>query len=94
MQSKLAELLYCLNKDFGVRFVVETHSEYLIRKTQVIVAGLNKPTDYMKIPFMVIYLPDNGDNPYDMQYRPDGKFNREFGSGFFDEAAKLAFKIF
>ena len=94
MQSKLAELLYCLNKDFGVRFVVETHSEYLIRKTQVIVAGLNKPTDYMEIPFRVIYLPDNGDNPYDMQYRPDGKFNREFGSGFFDEAAKLAFKIF
>lgn len=94
MQSKLAELLYCLNKDFGVRFVVETHSEYLIRKTQVIVAGLNKSTDYMEIPFRVIYLPDNGDNPYDMQYRPDGKFNREFGSGFFDEAANLAFKIF
>ncbi len=94
MQSKLAELLYCLNKDFGVRFVVETHSEYLIRKTQVIVAELNKPIDYMEIPFRVIYLPDNGNNPYDMQYRPDGKFNREFGAGFFDEAANLAFKIF
>lgn len=94
MQSKLADLLYSLNKDFGVRFVVETHSEYLIRKTQVIVAGLSKSANYMEMPFKVIYLPDNGDNPYDMLYRPDGKFNKEFGSGFFDEAAKLAFKIF
>ena len=94
LQSKLAELVYNIKKEYGVRFVIETHSEYIIRKTQVIVAGLDKSTNLMDYPFKVIYLPDNGDIPYDMQYRPDGKFNREFGPGFFDEAAKLAFKIF
>ena len=94
IQSKLAELLFSINSTYGVHFVVETHSEYLIRNTQVIVAKLNESVVKVEIPFKVIYLPDNGEAPYDMQYRPDGKFLKEFGKGFFDEAAKLAFKIF
>ena len=94
MQSKIAELVHCVNIDFGINFIIETHSEYLIRKTQVIVAEQNKTQNKIDNPFKVIYLPDNNEPPYDMQYRPDGKFSKEFGAGFFDEAAKLAFKIF
>ena len=94
MQSKIAELINYVKIEFGIKFIIETHSEYLIRKTQVIVAELNKTVNRVVIPFKVIYLPDNNDLPYDMQYRPDGKFSKEFGAGFFDEAAKLAFKIF
>lgn len=94
LQSKLADLVNTINKDFRVRFIIETHSEYLIRKTQVLVAEANKSINHVEIPFKVIYLPDNGGTPYDMQYRPDGKFMNEFGKGFFDEAANLAFKIF
>ena len=94
IQSKLADLLYHINNNFGVRFVIETHSEYLIRKTQIIVAEQNKFQKSIDNPFKVIYLPDNDELPYDMQYRPDGKFMKDFGPGFFDEAAKLAFEIF
>ncbi|UKK66880.1 AAA family ATPase [Prevotella communis] len=94
MQSKIADLINYVNIEFGLKFIIETHSEYLIRKTQVIVAELNKSVNRVAIPFKVIYLPDNDELPYDMQYRPDGKFSKEFGAGFFDEAAKLAFKIF
>ena len=94
IQSKLADLLYHINNNFGVRFVIETHSEYLIRKTQIIVAEQNKFQKSIDNPFKVIYLPDNDELPYDMQYRPDGKFMKDFGPGFFDEAANLAFEIF
>lgn len=93
LQSKLADLVNALYKDFRVRFIIETHSEYLIRKTQVLVAEANKFINHVEIPFKVIYLPDNG-KPYDMSYRTDGKFSNEFGPGFFDTAANLAFELF
>ncbi len=94
IQSKLAEFLYLVNRGFKINFIIETHSEYLIRKTQVIVAEQSKPQNNIDNPFKVIYLPDNNEPPYDMQYRPDGKFMKDFGPGFFDEAANLAFEIF
>lgn len=94
MQSKLADLVYEINKKFGLRFIIETHSEYLIRKTQVIVYEINQSIDRTNVPFKCYYLPNDGTTPYDMQYRTDGKFSNEFRPGFFDEAANLAFKIF
>lgn len=93
LQSKLAELIHTISHKYDVRFIVETHSEYLIRKTQVIVAKLNRSIDMAENPFKVFYLPDNGSMPYEMEYRKDGKFSNEFGSGFFDEANKLLFDI-
>ena len=93
LQSKLAELIHTISHKYDVRFIVETHSEYLIRKTQVIVAKLNRSLDMAENPFKVFYLPDNGSMPYEMEYRKDGKFSNEFGSGFFDEANKLLFDI-
>lgn len=92
LQSKLADLVNTVNKDYRVRFIIETHSEYLIRKTQVLVAEANKSINHVDNPFKVIYLPDNG-KPYDMEYRTDGKFSNDFGPGFFDEANKLLFDI-
>ena len=94
LQSKLADLVYEVNKKFGLRFIVETHSEYLIRKTQVLVYEINKSLERTNVPFKCYYLPNDGTEPYDMQYRTDGKFSNEFRPGFFDEAANLAFKIF
>ena len=91
LQSKLAELFYQVNSDYGFRFIIETHSEYLIRKTQVEVAK-HKGEEWEN-PFAVYYFPVVG-NPYKMEYRADGKFSNEFGKGFFDEAAELAFQIF
>lgn len=102
LQSKLAVLVNVVNQDFGVRFIIETHSEYLIRKTQVIAAEANKLGH--KIPFKVYYLPTlptkhkkrgkSSPEPYEMIYREDGKFSNEFGPGFFDTASNLAFELF
>jgi hypothetical protein len=66
----------------------------LIRKTQVIINKENKNSSNYTNPFKVVYFPGDDKAPYDMLYRKDGKFSNEFGAGFFDEAANLAFEIF
>lgn len=97
LQSKLADLfneVYIMT-DGRVNFIVETHSEYLIRRSQVIVAQNNYTEEQLDTenPFRVYYFPEKG-FPYDMVYSNDGCFYEEFQSGFFDEASKLAFKLF
>ena len=96
LQSKLADFFYTLYKDYGFRFIIETHSEYLIRKSQVLIANEHYASDKelkKNAPFKVIYFPEDGKAPYDMLYRTDGKFSNEFGPGFFDEASNLVFDI-
>lgn len=90
LQSKLAEIFYDANVNYGIDFIIETHSEYLVRKTQIIVA--NKEAGKSN-PFNVVYVPV-GDKPYNMSYLDDGRFSRPFGPGFFDEADNLATELF
>ena len=98
VQSQLADLFLYLNKESHCKFVVETHSEYLIRKTQVLVSKENyEDNSSMKEnnPFMVYYFDgENEKKPYyPMEYRTDGNFSNEFGTGFFDAATKLLYEI-
>ncbi|ARV14820.1 AAA family ATPase [Polaribacter sp. SA4-12] len=92
LQSKLAELFLEANLKFGVRFILETHSEYMIRMSQIIVKQINEKEENTKTPFEAYYF-DKQDKPYSMIYRKDGKFTNEFGSGFFDVSSNLAFDI-
>lgn len=84
LQSKLADLFYEINRDFGVRFIIETHSEYLVRRTQVIVASEKIFSDS---PFTVYYF-NKETAPYQLKYLENGRFDEKFGEGFFDEAGK------
>lgn len=96
MQSLLADLFYHLGREENCKFLIETHSEYLIRKSQVLVAEENfSDEEELKENniFKVYYLPSDGTVPYEMQYRKDGCFANDFGEGFFDEAEKLAFNV-
>lgn len=93
VQSQLADLFLYLNREYFCRFLIETHSEYIIRKTQVLVARQDyKNEDDLKEhnPFWVYYF--DGDNEkapyYKMQYTLSGRFANKFGEGFFDEAGK------
>lgn len=91
MQSKLADLFYSLAKDWGCKFLIETHSEYLVRKSQVIVAEENFANEEdlkENNTFKVYYLPNDGFLPYEMKYMVSGRFENKFGEGFFDEAGK------
>lgn len=94
-QSRLAEILFSAYKEShgAVHFIVETHSEYLVRATQAIVAKtVENEDDLKKIPFVVFYL-EKGGEVYDMEYQLSGRFKRPFGTGFFDEAGKSAIEI-
>lgn len=90
LQSQLADLF----NEFEQRYIIETHSEYLIRRTQVLVAqsGFTEDDIESKCPFKVYYFPEDS-VPYDMKYLPSGRFQNKFGRGFFDEAAGSALEI-
>jgi hypothetical protein len=100
MQSKLAYLF----RDFTklsrpqTKLFIETHSEYLIRKTQVMAKKFcNEGNAIENFEFKTYYFPSSDDvkrKPYDMRYCEDGRFYERFGFGFFDEAAELAMQIF
>ena len=92
-QSLLSEILYDAATNYGGRiiFLVETHSEYLVRKTQVIVAGFDKEK-FKANPFVVYYFKEDGD-VYELGYKETGRFTRPFGPGFFDESAKSMYQI-
>ena len=94
-QSLLADMFLEAYEKYNIHFLVETHSEYLIRKAQVFVAHSNYENEEAmskENPFMIYYVP-RGEKPYEMTFCADGRFKNEFGKGFFDEATNLAFEI-
>lgn len=97
-QSLLADLFLETWKEFGIQFIVETHSEYIIRKSQLLFVDYANPKDSlfppMRLkhnPFTVYYFDEIG--PYEMKYLENGKFDRNFGEGFYDEAAKKTLEL-
>lgn len=95
LQSLLADMFLDAYNKYNIHFIVETHSEYLIRKSQVLVASMNFSSNEeaeMKSPFRTYYL-QRDEQPYSLGYRKDGKFVNEFGEGFYDEAASLMFQM-
>jgi hypothetical protein len=99
LQSKLTELFIETWKEYGIQFIVETHSEYIIRKSQLVFFDYtnNNPkiTPFMRgveYPFAIYYF-DKNEGPYQMNYRNDGRFTNEFGTGFFDVNSNLIFDL-
>ena len=90
-QSMLAEIFVDASKH-GVHFIVETHSEYLIRKTQAMVANYKTRKEFEERPFVVYYIERNGD-AYDLEYTETGRFAKSFGPGFLDEASRSSVEI-
>ena len=91
LQSLLADMFYDARKVFNIYFILETHSEYLVRKLQLLTAKKEiKPED------TAIYYFNNPKNiPKDekqikrLYIDESGFMNDDFGTGFFDEASKL-----
>ncbi len=89
LQSKLADLFFYVNKEYGIKLIIETHSEYIIRRSQVLVAEKELEIAPNENPFCVYYFAKElGVLPYQLEYKENGRFNRNFGEGFFDEATK------
>lgn len=98
LQSRLADFFadaavtYCENRGNvkNATFIVETHSEYLVRKTQVIAKQKGEDN-----PFTITYFPSRteGIKPYKMYYRDNGRLDPDFLPGFTDESFSLTLKL-
>lgn len=93
LQSLIADFLIDAIKTFEVRFIVETHSEYIMRKTQILTAE-----EIINTNESVIYYFNDPEAKVDKQVikidiNKNGSLSDEFGSGFFDEATNLKFKL-
>lgn len=95
LQAQLADLFYELSQQHTIRFFVETHSEYIIRRVQALIAQQNLSDEDFKEknPFKVFYFPSEGD-AYDMELTPTGRFAKNFDQGFFDVASRLNMEVF
>ena len=79
--------------------IVETHSEYLVRMSQVLVAQISQDNNCKnqdeldKInPFRIHYLPADSTH-YEIKYQINGSLGRPFGKGFYDVADDLALRL-
>jgi predicted ATP-dependent endonuclease of OLD family len=91
-QSLLADVIDIANKVYGVNFIIETHSEYLIRKLQLLRAKSNlSQEDVLIYNFGRI---NNRLISNKIQINNDGSLTKDFIPGFFDEADKIALNLF
>lgn len=101
LQSKLAELFVFCFKTYGTQFIIETHSEYIIRKMQSILAKKEIESNNV-----VIYYfnpedsnknnkkEDENENIVTTIYiEENGILTKSFGKGFYDEADKLSLEL-
>jgi len=97
-QSLLADLFVDAHKTFGMNFIIETHSEYLVRKLQYLTASQEINTKDTVIHH--IGNPDASKREQEeaqirtIHIKPNGQLTKPFGPGFYDEADDLAFELF
>ena len=88
-QSKLA-MIFNDAASRGVSLIIDTHSEYMIRKIQSLVASSHY--DENEVPFAIYYFLSDG-SVYDLGLKKDGLLKNGFGPGFFDESSNLKFEL-
>lgn len=89
LQSKIADLLVDATNKFNIKFIVETHSEYLIRKLQYWTSlGKIKPGATI----LNYFEKDNKNKTIiinQITIDEDGNLSDDFGEGFIDHAPQL-----
>ena len=98
-QSLLAEVFLDAYRRANIHFIIETHSEYLIRRLQTLVAEHNakgsEGLDRNEISMYYLYSPVLDDRPEGepqikkIDMYEDGRLKTAFGSGFMDEVDKI-----
>lgn len=94
-QSWLAEMFVDAYKHYNIQFIIETHSEYLIRRLQTLVATKSIDPKYVLIAYVydVAQLPLYMPQVKTIGISDDGRLEDSFGSGFYDEADNLALDL-
>jgi energy-coupling factor transporter ATP-binding protein EcfA2 len=96
-QTTLIELIVEMKRTFGIHFLIETHSEYMIRKLQYLIGKKNYQIKSEEV--AVYYINRDQDvskkepKMKEIIIREDGILANSFGPGFFDEATKLTIDL-
>jgi predicted ATPase len=92
-QAQLADLFveYINDKNGAVnRILIETHSEYLIRKLQVLVADPDKKISDDQVAIYYVDKDEKGDSYVEkMKLCENGQFEKAWPTGFFDKSYEL-----
>jgi predicted ATPase len=78
--------------NYGINFIIETHSEYLVRKLQTMVARKQIDKNLISLTYVES---DNTSNKKARRIliKDDGCLTEPFGEGFYDEADNLAMSL-
>lgn len=92
IQSRIADIMLDAFVSYGINFIIETHSEYLIRKIQTLVAKGKVSNENLTILYINGYQ-ECDEILYKIDLDERGTLKRPFGKGFFDEADELSFEL-
>lgn len=95
LQSKFADMIVDAYMQYGVHFIIESHSEYFIRKMQLLVSHKEINNEELSLLYVnpgsrPTYLPAITD----IGLEEDGTLENEFGPGFFDESIRLSNELY
>jgi AAA15 family ATPase/GTPase len=93
LQSLLADFIVDAINTFEVRFVIETHSEYVIRKLQILTAEKKILPESTAIYYFNDPEKKHEEQIIDIDILANGSLSKDFGDGFFDEASELKFQL-
>lgn len=94
-QSLLADMFVEAYQKYNIHFIIETHSEYLIRKLQVMVADKENALSPNDVSLNYVEKDENGvSTNRQIKIEEDGSLSDSFGAGFYDEADTLAIQLF
>lgn len=94
-QSLLADMFVEAYREYNIHFIIETHSEYLIRKLQVMVADKDNSLSSNDVSINYVEKDEEGvSHNKKINIKDDGSLDGSFGSGFYDEASRLAIQLF
>jgi len=92
MQSNLADVLVLLNKERNLDFIIETHSEYMVRKFQYLVASKELKKEHIIINY---FWDENGvKRCKQIEFEENGSLSDSFEGGFYDVADSIALDLF
>lgn len=94
-QAELADIFAnCVTQNEKKCLVIETHSEHLIRKLQVLIADKNNNFTSDKIKIYYVDKDENGvASVQEMKILENGRFESKWPSGFFDKAHELSMEL-
>lgn len=93
LQSLIADFLLDAIRTFEIRFIIETHSEYIIRKIQILTADKKMKQADTLIYYFNEQKSEAEDKVLKIEIKPNGSLTNEFGNGFFDEATNLKIEL-